>query len=133
MHDQHWSSKRLLFVTFQNLRAFSKVCHKNRPRDKTSEWSLGDNAPVTFTKFIFFPTTRPHITQSYDKHDYKLHVSSLHLLVCISIPSPSPHHWQDLTQGHFLRLQPAWIQSFPSPRSVAIPRLKRAFCSIVYL
>ena len=38
---------------------------------------------------------------------------------------PTPPLWQDMTQGQFLSgVLQVWIQSFPSPRLVASPRLK---------
>ena len=38
---------------------------------------------------------------------------------------PTPPHGQDMTQGQFLSgVKPVSIQSFPSPRLVASPRLK---------
>ena len=47
---------------------------------------------------------------------------SVYVRVCGSQTSP---HEQDVTQGQFLSgVWYVWIQSFPSPRLVAIPKLK---------
>ena len=43
---------------------------------------------------------------------------------------PTPSLGQDMTQGHFLSR--VWIQSFPSPRLVASPRLKNPVCPPIY-
>ena len=46
---------------------------------------------------------------------------------------PTPPLGQDMTQGQFLsRVQQVWIQSFPSPRLVALPRLKNLLCPAIY-
>ena len=43
------------------------------------------------------------------------------------LPTPPPE--QDMTQSQFLSgVQQVWIQSFPSPRPVASPRLKNPVC-----
>ena len=47
---------------------------------------------------------------------------------------PTPPLVQDMTQGQFLsEVQQVWIQSFPSPRLVASPRLKNLVCPTIYL
>ena len=46
---------------------------------------------------------------------------------------PTPPLGQDMTQGQFLSgVQQVWIQSFPSPRLVASPRLKNLVCPTIY-
>ena len=46
---------------------------------------------------------------------------------------PTPPLGQDMTQGQFLSgVQQVWIQSFPSPRLVASPRLKNPVCPTIY-
>ena len=46
---------------------------------------------------------------------------------------PTPPLGQDMTQGQFLsEVQQVWIQSFPSPRLVASPRLKNLVCPTIY-
>ena len=46
---------------------------------------------------------------------------------------PTPPHGQDMTQGQFLsRVWQVWIQSFPSPRLVASPRLKNPVRPTIY-
>ena len=46
---------------------------------------------------------------------------------------PAPPLGQDMTQGQFLsRVLLVWIQSFPSPRLVASPRLKNPVCPTIY-
>ena len=46
---------------------------------------------------------------------------------------PTPPLGQDMTQGQFLSgVQQDWIQSFPSPRLVATPRLKNLVCPTIY-
>ena len=46
---------------------------------------------------------------------------------------PTPPLGQDITQGQFLSgVQQVWIQSFPSPRLVASPRLKNTVCPTIY-
>ena len=46
---------------------------------------------------------------------------------------PTPPLGQDMTQGQFLsEVLQVWIQSFPSPRLVASPRLKNLVCPTIY-
>ena len=46
---------------------------------------------------------------------------------------PTPPLGQDMTQGHFLSgVYQVWIQSFPSPRLIAPPRLKNLVYSSIY-
>ena len=47
---------------------------------------------------------------------------------------PTPPLGQDMTQGQFFKrsLRGFWIQSFPSPRLVALPRLKNLVCPTIY-
>ena len=46
---------------------------------------------------------------------------------------PTPPLKQDMTQGQFLSGdQQVWIQSFPSPRLVALPRLKNSVYPTIY-
>ena len=46
---------------------------------------------------------------------------------------PTPQLGQDMTQGQFLSgVYQVWIQSFPSPRLVASPRLKNLVCPTIY-
>ena len=46
---------------------------------------------------------------------------------------PTPPLGQDMTQGQFLSgVWQVWIQSFPSPRLVASPRLKNLVCPTIY-
>ena len=46
---------------------------------------------------------------------------------------PTPPLGQDMTQGQFLSgVYQVWIQSFPSPRLVASPRLKNLVCPTIY-
>ena len=46
---------------------------------------------------------------------------------------PTPPLGQDMTQGQFLSgVWQVWIQSFPSPRLVAPPRLKNLVCPTIY-
>ena len=47
---------------------------------------------------------------------------------------PTPPLGQDMTQGQFFlsRVQQVWIQSFPSPRLVASPRLKNQVYLAIY-
>ena len=46
---------------------------------------------------------------------------------------PTPPLEQDMTQGQFLSgVLQVWIQSFPSPRLVASPRLKNSVCPTIY-
>ena len=46
---------------------------------------------------------------------------------------PTPPLGQDMTQGQFLSgVEQVWIQSFPSPRLVASPRLKNLVCPTIY-
>ena len=46
---------------------------------------------------------------------------------------PTPPLGQDMTQGQFLsEVWQVWIQSFPSPRVVASPRLKNLVCPTIY-
>ena len=46
---------------------------------------------------------------------------------------PTPPLGQDMTQGQFLSgVQQVWIQSFPSPRLVASPRLKNLVYPTIY-
>ena len=45
-----------------------------------------------------------------------------------------PCHKQDMTQGQFLNaVKLVWIQSFPSPKPVALPRLKNPVYPTTYL
>ena len=46
---------------------------------------------------------------------------------------PTPPFGQDMTQGQFLSgVWQVWIQSFPSSRLVATPRLKNSVCPTIY-
>ena len=46
---------------------------------------------------------------------------------------PTPPLGQDMTQGQFLSgVWQVWIQSFPSPRLVASPRLKNLVCPTIW-
>ena len=46
---------------------------------------------------------------------------------------PTPLLGQDMTQGHFLSgVEQVSIQSFPSPRLVASPRLENTVCPTIY-
>ena len=46
---------------------------------------------------------------------------------------PTPPLGQDMTQGQFLSgVLQVWIQSFPSPRQVASPRLKNLVCPNIF-
>ena len=46
---------------------------------------------------------------------------------------PTPPLGQDMTQGQFLSgVLQVWIQSFPSPRLFASPRLKKSVCPTIY-
>ena len=46
---------------------------------------------------------------------------------------PTPPLGQDMTKVNFLSgVQQVWIQSFPSPRLVASPRLKNLVCPTIY-
>ena len=46
---------------------------------------------------------------------------------------PTPPHQQDMTEGQFLSgVKWVWNQSFPSPRLIAIPRLKSPVSSAYY-
>ena len=45
---------------------------------------------------------------------------------------PTPPLGQDMTQGHFLSgVWQVWVQSFPSPRLVASPKLKNLVCPTI--
>ena len=47
---------------------------------------------------------------------------------------PTPPLGQDMTQGQFLSgVKQVWIQSFPSPRLVASPRLKNLLCPFLLI
>ena len=47
---------------------------------------------------------------------------------------PNPSTRQDMTQDQILSgVLQVWIQSFPSPRLVASPRLKNLVCPTIYL
>ena len=53
--------------------------------------------------------------------------------VCVWLYLPTPPLGQDMTQGQFLMGdKQVWIQSFPSPRLVASPRLKKPVCPTIY-
>ena len=56
----------------------------------------------------------------------------VYIIILIHI-YPTPPLGQDMTQGQFLSgVQPVWIQSFPSSRLVASPRLKNLVCPTIY-
>ena len=61
--------------------------------------------------------------KSFDKNDIDMDDSIY----------PNPPLGQDMTQGQFLsEVQQVWIQSFPSSRLVASPRLKNLVCPTIY-
>ena len=48
---------------------------------------------------------------------------------CMYLPNQFLCYWRDMTYGQFSsRVQLAWIQSFPSPRLAALPKLKNPIC-----
>ena len=52
--------------------------------------------------------------------------------LCADPIYPTPPLGQDMTQGQFLSgVWQVWIQSFPSPRLVASPRLKNLVCPTI--
>ena len=75
------------------------------------------------------PTTKSN--ESSFIHDLNSDRRFHFLPVTLSVPShklvniyPAPLHEQDETQGQFLRgVKQVWIQSFPSPWPITIPRL----------
>ena len=60
------------------------------------------------------------------------HVIEEKILLTLSY-LPTPPLGQDMTQRQFFSgVYQVWIQSFPSPRLVASPRLKNPVCTTIY-
>ena len=61
----------------------------------------------------------------FNRTEFRVNLNSTECIYSI------PPQEQDVTRGQFFSaVQQDWIQSFPSPRPVFIPRLKRLLCQI---
>ena len=68
-------------------------------------------------------------TQSCGYVHIYIYVTPIWILIYIY---PNPSHNQDASKGQFLISLKNLIQNFPSPRLVAIPRLKSLVCHTIY-
>ena len=88
----------------------------------------------TFSDINYIIAAVKNIQWVYVKRDFcswklALSIGGIVLPICIYT---SFYHKLDATQHQFLsRVELVWIQSFPSPRQVAISRLKSPVCSII--
>ena len=91
----------------------------------------GQYTLIEITRMTFFPTI----------FFYLLFIKEMLLLLketfsgfTLAYPYlPTPPLGQDMTEGQFLSgVSQVWIQSFPSPRLVASPRLKNPDCPTIY-